>query len=1223
MQQSRKPPFGAQHSSVERSRAVVCRNIFGETSDWLYLGRFELIRTLGRGATGVVYEAFDPMYQERVALKTVRSGGASSTQRLKREFRSLAEISHPTLATLHELAVEGDEAYFTMELVDGKDFVSYVREGTPPGVRIQNEERLLSALAQLCEGVQVLHSNDKLHRDIKPSNVLVTAAGRVVLLDFGLVHEIGDDVELGEGTPGYMAPEQARGEACKGSDWFSVGVMLQEALHGTQGPSSSEAPSSSPLENLAARLTDPESSQRPTFDEILATIRAESTAAPRSGSRDAGIFTGRARELARLEDAFSISRTRPIAVLVRGESGLGKSALLREFSRRHLVPAGAVIFNGRCYERESVPFKAFDTVIDDLCRRLLELRYSGAAGLTQDDAAAVLQLFPVLGRVPWLRDRARGSEKTHPTLSREHGFAALRALFSTASADGPLVLCLDDLQWADTDSGNLLAALLCEADSPAVHVILGDRMDARLTSPALEEFRRVAAVAERPLDVIDIQLERLNDAEAMALVESGFGNRAKGRFQEEIVREARGNPLFLIELTRWTQDRSAEREPNVLPSVENLFAERRSRLTPSGGKILELLAAAGRPLHSSVIQRASGAEVEPLAELKALRGARLVSTVRRGEGQLFEVYHDRIAEGVLRGIDGARRVELHRALAESIEQIEGPGSEALIEQYVGARMRAKAAECALSAADVALSGLAFSRAALLYERALSLGDPGGFDLGLLYHNLAVALEHSGRGLDAAAAYVRAASETSAPLVALELEHRAVQLLMHSGRYKEGEALLSKGYRALGVHWPVGRAALLSSIALLALPKSVRLLNRAPDPPSPSIGRARVDYLSGAGRGIINFDPLRAVHNALVWSDQCDRMDDPVLHARSLGTRTETLAYVLPGGYDDAALRDLQKACAMATALDETSALADLQRQLAFAHFFRGEPAQCLEAATKSEGYFRASPLPVADLQPVMALIVSGLYVLGRLRDARRQALAFIHEARYHQDLLSWTWVHGNLSRFPLMFAANERAEVEGVLERLAALRARHPDFVMLVWDHAANRIESAMYFGTALDASRALREEEHVIFGLEYRVFHEISRLLRARVLVRAASILPEGRRKARLLARAAQDVAPTPKPGSDLQWGLSLLGRAAILAQQGNLERARVELARARARNAAAGAAIYTACIDYVQGTLMGGEEGRKLQTSAVQHLVAEGVKSPRRYIAWFAPGFGVPELD
>lgn len=1199
--------------------AVVCRNIFGESSQWLLVGRFELVRTLGRGATGVVYEALDPMYRERVALKTVRRRDPSSTLRLKREFRSLAEISHPNLATLHELAVTDDEAYFTMELIDGRDFVSYVRDGTAPRARLADEARLLGAFTQLCEGVRALHAHDKLHRDIKPSNVLVTAAGRVVLLDFGLVHEIGEETEHGEGTPGYMAPEQARGEACKASDWYSVGVMLREAIRGHFAAPEPPAPSSSPLEELAARLLDPDPERRPGFEEIAATIRAEAIHTPRGAARDTAVFTGRSRELSKLEDAFVKSRSRPMAVLVRGESGLGKSALLREFVRRYLAPAGAVVLSGRCYERESVPYKAFDTVIDELCRRLFELPPATDAAVTPEDAHAALQLFPVLSRVPWLRERAAGSEKAHPMVSRERGFATLRALFAGLSRKGPLVLCLDDLQWADTDSGNLLAAVLCETDSPAMLVVLGDRMDPRLTSPALEEFRRVAAVSERPLDVIDVRLPPLEDAEAAAVVvaESGKGEPP---FLNEIVREARGNPLFLIELTRWAEERFADRERDVLPSVENLFAERRARLTSPAGKLLELLAAAGRPLPSSVVQRASGAEVDPLADLKALRAARLVSTVRRRDGELFEVSHDRIAEGVLRRVGDERRVELHRALADAIEELEGSGSEALIEQYLGAKMQQKAAECARRAADVALNALAFSRAAFLYQRALALGARGSLELATLYRDLAVALEHSGRGLDAAAAYERAAAETSDTLVALGLEHRAVQLLMHNGRYKDGEVLLAKGYRALGLPWPKGRTALLSSIAFLSLPKAVRLKARHLDPPNPSVGRARLDYLSGTGRGIINFDPLRAVHNALAWFDQADRLGDPAWEARALGARAETRAYVRPAGYDEQAIRDLREASAVAWHLGDIRGRADIERQLAFAHFFRGEAEASLEAANTAEEHLRASPFPDADLHLVMSVKCSALYVLGRLREARRSWSSYCHEARFHQDLLSYTWVHGHVSRFPLFFAANERTEAEAVLERMAELRARHPDCIMLVWGHAVCRIECEMYWGSPTDAERAVDAEKEAIFGFGYKFPNEISRLLRARVLLRAASALPPGTRKDHLLDRAAKDVAPTPRPGTDLQHGASQLSRAGVLHQRGKYDLAVAELNLARQRLEAGGALLYAACASYCQGLLVGGDEGRERRAEALRKLVAEGVKSPERYIAWFMSGF-IPE--
>jgi len=122
-------------------------------------------------------------------------------------------ISHPNLVALHELGASSDEVYLTMELVRGRNFVGHVREAAPPGEQVQDHERLLDALLQLCDGVQVLHNAGKLHLDLKPSNILVTERGRVVVLDFGTMQDMGECGVQPEGTFAYMAPEQARARA--------------------------------------------------------------------------------------------------------------------------------------------------------------------------------------------------------------------------------------------------------------------------------------------------------------------------------------------------------------------------------------------------------------------------------------------------------------------------------------------------------------------------------------------------------------------------------------------------------------------------------------------------------------------------------------------------------------------------------------------------------------------------------------------------------------------------------------------------------------------------------------------------------------------------------------------------------------------------------------------------------------------------------------------------
>ncbi len=225
------------------------------------LGRYRIIEELGHGGMGIVYRAFDPVHGRQVALKTLPNTDPTLLSRFKREFRLAEELNHPHVARLFELTSEGEKWFFTMELVDGVELLQYVIHGPSQFSVVPSEgasieggselqitrelnpaeqiERLRDGFSQLTDAVDALHASGIIHRDVKPSNVLVTRNGRVVLLDFGLIAETDSSGSyLSEhqqvmGTVAYMSPEQA---ACDpvtpASDWYSMGVMLYEALTG-------------------------------------------------------------------------------------------------------------------------------------------------------------------------------------------------------------------------------------------------------------------------------------------------------------------------------------------------------------------------------------------------------------------------------------------------------------------------------------------------------------------------------------------------------------------------------------------------------------------------------------------------------------------------------------------------------------------------------------------------------------------------------------------------------------------------------------------------------------------------------------------------------------------------------------------------------------------------------------------------------------------------------
>jgi serine/threonine-protein kinase len=201
------------------------------------IGKYPVIREIGEGAVGTVYEAFDPDTGEKVAIKILReehladSRADSPGARFEREAQATRRLRHPNIVTVHEYGEQGRIRYIVMEFVKGRELRALLRERGRFGL-----EEAFSILSQLLDALAHSHRCRVVHRDIKPSNLMIGEALHVKVMDFGIARiPSAAFTQMGTmlGTPAYMSPEQMRGEPADGrADLWAAGTILYELLVG-------------------------------------------------------------------------------------------------------------------------------------------------------------------------------------------------------------------------------------------------------------------------------------------------------------------------------------------------------------------------------------------------------------------------------------------------------------------------------------------------------------------------------------------------------------------------------------------------------------------------------------------------------------------------------------------------------------------------------------------------------------------------------------------------------------------------------------------------------------------------------------------------------------------------------------------------------------------------------------------------------------------------------
>ncbi len=1245
--------------------------------------RFTLRRRLGAGGMGVVHEAHDRRMDKIVALKTLTRAEAAHIYRFKREFRTLADVSHPNLVSLYELMSDGKHWFFTMELVKGVTFIQYVRPEIPRDsdsslndtlpvlasrlIRESDSEaeteefdsshispesgemspleaasrftlsrykldeaRLRSALRQLAEGVNRLHEMGKLHRDIKPSNVLVDGDGRVVILDFGLVEDVEPELHdtLLAGTPDYMAPEQgAQMAISKASDWYSVGVMLYQALTGrlpfkgkffevmmrkqTRDPIqpveiNPEVPQD--LNSLCMKLLRRDAEARPTGREVLRSLGAIQTGALPASAADA-TFIGRERLLAELHDAFrATGEGQTVSVYIHGSSGMGKTALVRNFIDQLKREANVMALQGRCYERESVPYKALDGVVDSLSKHLTSMRHKKAEALLPRDAPALARVFPVMLQVDAIFNaRAARPETADLFTLRRQAFGALRELLARIAKRQPLVIYIDDLQWADADSTFLLEDLLRPPDAPALLLIGSFRAEDVDSTPFLKQFlQRAGGETCRELFVGPLPGGEARELTHALLESAGVSDEFS---VDAIVREAAGSPFLLEQLTHYVM--MSEPGATIGITLGTMLEERIKQLPAGSREFLDTLAVAGRPVNEDVAISATGSPKQDSQLLNALRTAQFVRSGGTGYG--VELYHQRIGETLAALLAEDERRQIHRRLAQAIEARGLDDPEALYEDYLAAGERDRAAVHAEAAARKASSALAFDRAALFYRHVIELmpDAPNVVDLKI---RLGDALANAGRPAEAAREFLEAAKATTSRR-SLELQQRAGAQLLTGGHIEEGLEVFRVVLETAGFKLAKGPKRALLSLILRRLWIRLRGLEfverEAGSIPEADLFRIDICWSVAAGLGIVDLirgADFQSRHLLLAL-----RAGEVYRVARAMAFEvTQTAARGGPTRERVSQLVERTEALAERAAHPHATGLAVWARGMSA--YLVGHWKESAELCERAAEILRDQCTGVAwELTMARRFMLSSLMFLGEMVEVSRRVPQLLSAALEQGNLFAATDLRTRMN--PIWLAADEpdraRDEVisalttwprEGFhlqhyssLVALAQIELYTGDYEV-AWKHLEGQIKP-------LEKSMLLR-----IQGLRIEWMH-----LRARLALANAA----GReRKQRL--RFAEDLANRIAK-ENMPWSnpVAILIHAGLAKQHGDDSKTADLLSQAIKGFEAADMALYAAAARRRLGETLSGDRGRELVKEADDWMRKQQIKSPSAFANLLAPGF------
>lgn len=660
--------------------------------------RYQILEELGSGGISTVYKVRDTESGRTLALKRVEPSRNSEEElhRFAREFRFLSRIDHPNIVKVYETGRDGSLPFFTMEYLEGKTLADLLTEpdrGYALALK-RDPTTLRNFLGQVCRALSFIHEEGTVHRDIKPSNLMIHGDGptsSVKVLDLGLAKF--RDVEPGPatqsaqilGTVHYSAPEQIRNLNVDGrADLYSLGAILYEIMTGRR-PFGGDSAVSVAMQHLnelpvpprvhdldvphyiqliVMKLLekDPDRRYRSPEDlmidfndpDVVDEIDDATIAAPPLLLHPR--FLGRREPSARARTVMTELRAGTGSVLpISGDPGIGKTRFLNELCADAKV-MGLQVLSGTCYRDAQTPYLPIISAIrNGLGERSLW------NWVDKDDRFPLARLFPEL------RDEAvQAIPDEHQQVDQKRIVGALVDLLEAASRNSPIILCIDDLQWADEPSLAVLDALSGKVGDIPVAILVGHR-PFETEPPAFLPEKSGVQLSPLPRDV------------TRDLIGSVLGSLD---VQEELLAEvygvSDGNPFSVIESIRSLEELGVLRwkrnqwnytgiGQDLPERIEWQVNQRIARLSGRRREILEWACVLGRPFTHTLIEAADfGDEIEVHTDLTWLARNNIL---RLTGPDTYDLFHARISEAVMAAIPEDRLIACHRSVGEALLQM--------------------------------------------------------------------------------------------------------------------------------------------------------------------------------------------------------------------------------------------------------------------------------------------------------------------------------------------------------------------------------------------------------------------------------------------------------------------------------------------------------------------------------------------------------------------------